>query len=300
MKKYVIVTDTCSDLPRELREKYSIEYIPMHFSYNDKDVVASLDWEEISAPDFYNVMRGGTRIYTAQVNAAQYTEAFEKYIAEGYDILSISCSSALSASVKASYTVRDALLAKYPESKIICIDALMSCMGLGIICIKAAQLRDEGKSIEEVAEWVETNKLKINQEATVDKLIYLKQAGRISAASAFFGGILNIKPIIISDAKGRNVSVEKVKGRLASMQRLAERFAESYVPSEHPVFISHADCIEDTKLLKEEVIKRVPEIAEKLYTVYIGPIIGASVGPGTIGLYYYGKEVTFDAEAENE
>ena len=151
MKKFAIITDSCSDLNKDLREKYDIDYVPMHYSYDGKDVVASLDWEELSAPDFYNVMRGGTRIFTAQVTANDYKEKFESYLEKGYDILSISCSSALSASVKASYIVRDELCAKYPDAKIICIDSLISCAGLGMLVIEASKKRAEGKSIEEVA-----------------------------------------------------------------------------------------------------------------------------------------------------
>lgn len=296
MKKFVIVTDSCSDLSRDLREKYNVEYIPMHFSFNDTDYVADLDWGTFSAREYYDVMRNGTRIFTSQVNAHEYVEAFEKYINEGYDILSISCSAALSASVKASYAAKDTVLEKYPDAKIFCIDSLISCGGLALLCMKAAMLRNEGKAIEEVAQWVEENKLNFRQEGTVDKLVYLKQSGRISAASAFFGGLLNIKPIIISDVKGRNVSVEKIKGRSVSIKRLAERFAESYVESELPIVISHADCIEDAEAAKAELLKLYPNA--EIITCYVGPIVGASVGPGMMGVYYYGAKETFDADAE--
>lgn len=297
MKSFVIVTDSCGDINKSLREKYDVDYVPMHYTYGERDLVASLDWEELSAPDFYNVMRGGTRIITSQANVATYEEAFERYLAEGLDILSISCSSALSASVKASYTARDVLLAKYPERKIYCIDSLMSCGGLAILCIMASRMREAGKSIDEVAEWVTENRLNVNQEATVEKLLYLKQAGRVSAASAFFGGILNIKPIIISDVCGRNVSIEKVKGRALSFKRIADRFAEEYVPSDAPIFISHADCLADAEALKAEVLARLGDTAPEIVVDYIGPIVGASVGPGTVGVWFFGKKVTFDAEA---
>ena len=296
MKKFVIVTDSCSDLSLDLREKYSVDYIPMHFSFNDADYVADLDWGTFSPREFYDVMRNGTRIFTSQVNAQEYVEAFEAYINEGYDILSISCSAALSASVKASYAARDTVMEKYPDAKIICIDSLISCGGLALLCMKAAMLRDEDKTIEEVAAWVEENKLNFHQEATVDKLIYLKQSGRISAASAFFGGLLNIKPIIISDVKGRNVSVEKVKGRSVSIKRLAERFAESYVECDLPIIISHADSLEDAEAARAELLKLYPNA--DIIIGYVGPIVGASVGPGTLCIYYYGTKETFDADTE--
>ena len=296
MKKYVIVTDSCSDLEKEWREKYEIEYVPMHYSYDDKDVIASLDWEEISAPDFYNLMRSGKRIKTSQANAAQFSSAFEKYIQKGCDILYIACSSALSASVKASYVARDELLAKYPDSKIVCVDTLISCGGEGIMCVRASQLRAEGKSIDETAQFLENYKKYLNQEATVESLTYLKQAGRVSAMSAFFGGLLSVKPIIISDAKGNNVSIEKVKGRKNSLTRVAERVAERYIAGDYPdIWIRHCDCYDDAITLKNEISSRLSVSDELFHIGYAGPILGASCGPGMIAVYFNGKEVTYDS-----
>jgi DegV family protein with EDD domain len=296
MKKFVIITDSCSDLGKEMREKYNIDYVPMHFSYDGKDVVASLDFEEISVTDFYDMMRNGTRFLTSQVNAIDYKEKFEKYINEGYDILSISCSSALSASVKASYTVRDELLEKYPDSKIICIDSLNSCSGLALLCKMASTLREQGKSIDEVANWISENKKKVNQEATVEKLTYLKQAGRISSASAFFGGILNVKPIIVSDVNGQNASIEKLKGKKVAYARIIERAVSEYDPSVcKDIIIAHADNVEGAKELETMLLEKLPEVKDNLSIEYIGPIVGASVGPGTVAVYCMGKEVTFDS-----
>lgn len=291
MKKYVIVTDSCSDLNKELREKYDIDYIPMHFSLDGKDYRASLDWEDFSVSEFYDLMRNGKRFLTAQVNAEEYKKVFTEYAKEGYDILSISCSSALSASVKASVVASEQVKQEYSDVKIFCIDSLNSCMGLGILCIQASKMRANGKTIEEVSEWIENNKLKSNQECTVEKLSYLKQAGRVSAASAFFGGLLNIKPIIISDAKGQNHAVEKVKGRVTSIERLAERFKEEFEDVDYQnVCVCHADNLEDAKLLKEAVEKKLEKPID-ITIGYIGPIVGASAGPGTLAVYFFGKEV---------
>lgn len=299
MKKFIIITDSCSDLEKELRDQYDIEYIPNTYSFDGRSVVADLDWKEVSVKEFYDLMRNGTRILTSQVTANQYREVFENAIKEGYDILSISCSSALSSGVKASYLIRDELLEKYPEAKIICIDSLMSCSGLGLLCISASKLRSEGKTIEEVASWVEENKLNMHQEAVADKLIYLKRAGRVSAASAFFGGLLNIKPIIISDVRGRNAAVEKVKGKKASFIRLCERIKERITNAhDQEVVIGHADCLEDALELKELILEKV-DSSLNIRISYIGPMVGASVGPGTMGIYFYGVEETYDSEANN-
>ncbi len=297
MEKFVILTDSSCDLDKSLREEYQIEYLPMHFSERGKDYDADLDWKEISFDQFYQKMREGTRFITAQVNTTQYKQAFENYVKEGYGVLSISCSSGLSASVKASIQAREEVLAKYPDAKIICIDALISCAGLGLICIYASRFRKEGKSMEEIAAWVEENKLYFHQEGTVDKLTWLKQAGRVSAASAFFGGLLNVKPIIISDAKGENFAVEKVKGRKVSLDRLVARIKAQYNGEKYPeIVVLHADCEEDAKYVKAQLIEKIGVAEENVWLGKIGPIIGASCGPGMMGIYYYGCKVTENGE----
>lgn len=301
MRKYVIVTDTCSDLDKVDREKYNIEYIKMHFAVNGEQYDADLDWQNLSFEDFYGIMRKGNRIITAQINTAEFLMQFEKFLTEGFDVLYIGCSSALSGSVKASLVARQELLQKYPDSKIICVDSLNASMGLGILCIVASKLREEGKSIEEVATWVEDNRRYVHQEATPEKLIWLKQAGRISASKAFIGGLLNVKPIIISDVNGANVSVEKVKGRTASFERIAQRFKERFINYPHQmIYFVHGDCIEDVKDLAKEIEKVLPEEAKNIQINIrrLGPTIGASCGPGMIGLYFFGTEETYDGSKE--
>lgn len=293
MRKFVILTDSSSDLDRKTREEFDIDYIHMHVILDGTDYPADLDWGTFSVKEFYGLLREGKRFTTAQINAAEYTEAFEKYLKEGYDILSITLSGGLSASVSESRIARDELLKKYPEAKIVCIDSLNACSGVGMMCIRASEMRSEGKSIEEIAEWLEANKLRMNQECSVDSLVYFKRAGRVSATTAFFGGLLNIKPIVISSKEGHNLAVEKVKGRANAIVRLAERIAETYVSEPFArLFVSHADCEEDMKKLKEEILKRIPDKDIPVHEGFIGPIIGATAGPGTIAAFVWGKEVT--------
>lgn len=293
MKKYVIVTDSCSDLEKELRDIYDIDYIPMHFTLDNKEYEASLDWKDFSQKEFYNIMREGKRFITSQINLPEYIERFKKYLDEGYDILSISCSSKLSNSVNNSFIARDELLKQYPDSKIYCIDSLNACYGLGLLCITASTLRKQGKSIEETAAYIEEHKLEMNQLCTPESLIYLKKAGRVNPTAALMGGLFNVKPIIISDAVGQNTSIEKVKGRQSSIIRLTELFKEYY--QEHPyqkIFFSHADCYKDVDLLKEIIMHNIDNKDIPVHIGSIGPIVGASVGPGTIAVYFFGKEVT--------
>ncbi len=299
MKKFVIVSDSCCDLSKENREKYNVEYIPMRLHFDGKDIPADLDWKDISFKDFYATMREGVRYKTSQINAIEYEEAFEKYILAGFDVLSISCSSALSSSFNGSLVAREELLKRYPDVKIICIDSRNSCMGLGTLCITASKMRDEGKPIEEIAEFIEAHKQEVNQLCTPESLTYLKRAGRVSAFSALFGGMLQVKPIIISDVNGQNFALEKVKGRKNSINRIIEMFKETYNESApyQKITVVHADCLVEA----EEIKTILRDMVEEKVTVEIekiGPIIGASAGPGTLAIYCYGKEVTVDGKKE--
>lgn len=299
MKKFVIVTDSCSDLDKTLRDQFDIDYIPMHVNFNGKEYDADLDYKEISLEDYYDLMKQGVRIKTAQINQNEYIPFFEKFVSEGLDVLYIACSSALSHSVEESRKAAENLMGKYKDSKIICVDSLTACFGLGMLCIRASELRAEGKSIEETAKWIDENKLTINQECTVETLKYLKQAGRVSAASAFFGGLLSVKPIIISDASGINAAVEKVKGRMNSINRLVERFKEEYksLPYQR-VRVVHGDSIADGQLLLEKIKEAIPDKNVEVTLGNIGPIVGATTGPGTLAVYFYGKEVTYDSRVK--
>ncbi|MBQ7353542.1 MAG: DegV family protein [Clostridia bacterium] len=297
MKKFVIVTDSCSDLSKEMREQFDVDYIPMHMMVEGKEYFADLDFNEIGYKDFFKILRDGTRITTAQITAYEFSQKFEEYIANGNDVLYISCSSALSASIKASYVARDELLNKYPDAKIVCVDSLNACFGLGNIVCTASVMRSEGKSIEEVSAWLEENKLRFHQECTVESLTYLKRAGRVSAAKAFFGGLLNKKPIIISDAVGQNHAVETVKGRRASMERIAERMFESYEDAPYQrVVICDADDDNAADELQATIEAKFGDKKLEIVRGKIGPIIGASAGPGTIAVYFFGKEVTVNKE----
>ena len=293
MKKYVIITDSCSDLEKELRDLYDIDYIPMHITLDGKEYEASLDWKDFSQKEFYNILREGKRFITSQINLPEYINRFKKYLDEGYDILSISCSSKLSNSVNNSFAARDELLKEYPDAKIYCIDSLNACYGLGLLCITASTLRKQGKSIEETASYIEEHKLEMNQLCTPESLSYLKRAGRVNPTAALMGGLFNIKPIIISDAVGQNTSVEKVKGRQSSIIRLTELFKEYYRENPYQkIFFGHADCYKDVELLKEIIMHNLDNKDIPVHIGYIGPIVGASAGPGTIAVYFFGKEVT--------
>ncbi len=300
MKKYVVIADADCNLEKSQREKYGIDdYVPMVVTCEGKEIPVDLEWEDMSVKEYYDVLRSGKRILTTQITAEKYKSVFEKHLKEGLDVLYIGMSSALSSSLNVSYKVRDELMAQYPDRKVICVDSLNGCFGHGILCIRAAELREEGLTIEENAAWLEKNRNTVNQEGTVDSLKWLRMAGRVSGPAALFGGLLQIKPIVISDSTGHNAAVEKVKGRKTSIMRVVERTAERYeeVPYQR-IFVMHADCLDEAEFLKAELEKVLPASHPE---IEIGPVIhhvGASVGPGMMGVYFFGKEVTYNSESK--
>ena len=295
MKDYVILTDSTADLCKELREQYNIDYVAMNVTFDEKEFKASLDWEEFKANEFYDLMRDGKRIKTSQVPYNSYLDKFTQCAKNNLDVLYISCSSALSGSVNVARTVKDEVLEKYPNITINIVDSLISSLGQGSLVIKASILKQEGKTIDEVTEYLEENKLKTQQIATVGNLEYLRRAGRIKATKAFFGNLFGVKPIIMSDAIGQNYAFKKIKGRRSSLLYLVEYLKENIVnPEEQTIYITHADTYEDALFVKEHIEKEVK--CKKVFIDYIGPIVGASVGPGTIIMFYQGEKVTIVGE----
>ncbi len=291
MKSFVIIADSTADLNAELREKFHIDYVRMNYVVDGVEYPASLDWESHGSREFYDLMRNGKRITTTQVTREEYNEKFKNYLEQGQDILYISCSSALSGSVNLAVVIAKELETEYPDRKIICVDSLCSSLGQGYMLIRASQLREEGKTLEETATYIEENKLKFNQFGTVDDLNYLKRAGRVKASSAFFGNMFGIKPIIISDKNGQNLATEKVKGAANAKIKIAERMAEIVDENDKEyLLVSHADCLEEAEKLRDKILEVIP--FKNVIIGTIGPIVGSCVGPGTIIAFCYGKEVT--------
>ena len=295
MRDFIILTDSTSDLCKELRDKHNIDYVAMNITYDEKEFKASLDWEEYSAKELYDLMRNGKRVRTTQVPYNTYFDKFMECGKEGKDVLYISCSSALSGTVNVARTVKDEVLETYPDMKISIVDSLISSLGQGYLVIKATELKVEGKTIDEVTSYLEDNKLKTQQVATVGSLEYLRRAGRVKATKAFFGNLFGVKPIIMSDAKGQNYAFKKVKGRRASLLYLVEYLKENIVnPENQTIYISHADTLEDATFVKEHILKEVN--CKEVFIDYICPIVGSSVGPGTIIVFYQGETVTIVGE----
>ncbi|MBQ8897862.1 MAG: DegV family protein [Clostridia bacterium] len=288
-----IFGDSCCDLTSELRKLHSIDYVKMNVVIDGEEKPASLDWDVFTPSEFYGYMRKGIRTTTTQVPSAEYVEKFTAALEEGCDIVYISCSGALSGSINTGIVVAQELMAKYPGREIYCVDALNSCMGQGVQLLKAAELRDAGKTAKEIADYITETRLNVNQFATVDTLDGLRRSGRVKASKAFFGNLFGVKPLIISDVKGQNVPVKKVKGRIASIDGLVEMMKEAIVdPEDQIIYVGHADCVEDGRELAAKIKAAIP--CKDTYLFDIGPIIGASVGPSMLAIYAYGKTVELE------
>ena len=296
MREFVIFGDSTCDLGKDIRDKYGIDYVPMNYVLDGQEYPASLDWEGMPVKEFYDAMRGGKRITTTQVPVESFEKKFTEALEQGKDILYISCSGALSGSINQAIMVSKELKEKYPEATIRCVDAKNSSFGQGIQLMWASEMRAAGKSVDETADYVEANRLKTHQVAFPASLSYLKRAGRVTASSAFFGNIIGIKPILISDANGQNYAVKKAKGAQAALEEVASMVADEIRnPEEQTIYISHTDAEETAAALKELILKKVS--CKDIVYGYIGPIVGASVGPGTVAAYFVGDEVTIVGEA---
>ncbi len=297
MNKVKIITDSCSDLTVELMEKYNIDYAKMSTILDGEESPADLSWTPEDVHNFYEIIRGGKRITTAQVSVEEFTRIFTKYLEEGCDIVYIGCALKQSGSVNTGFMTAKQLLSKYPNQKIFCIDSMNACIGEGILAIEASKYAATGKSSDEVNEYILSIRKNINEYCTVHSLDSLRKAGRVKASAAFFGNLMGVKPILIADAEGNQTAFKKVKGRLTSFKEIVALMKSTIKDAENQtIHLVHADCSEEeVNQLKELVQAEIP--CKEIYISYIGPIIGASIGPDAIGLWAMGEKVTFSAEA---
>ncbi len=293
MRKLQVLTDSCSDLSKELLEQYGIDYCRMNTVRSEEETPASLLWEYYTPHELYEVMRGGERVKTTQVPAPEFQCVFTKYLEAGCDIVYVGCSSKQSGSVNTAQVVAKKLLESYPEASIYCVDSLNASMGEGMLAIYAAELASSGSSAEDVYHAVMAKRKQVNQFVTVHSLDALKRAGRVTGSAAFFGNLMGVKPILISDADGVQTPIKKAKGRLNSFKDMVKMLGESIVsPQEQTVYIAHADCSEEElTMMKSLISASIP--CREIVCVYIGPIIGASIGPDAIGIWAFGNEVTY-------
>ncbi len=289
MNNYVIVTDSSIDLPAQMVEEMGLVVAPLRFTFGQETFEDRPDCRDMAIEDFYQRLREGELPTTSAVNVGDYHAYLTPLLKEGKDILILAFSSGLSATYQSAAIAAQELREAFPERKILAVDTLCASMGQGLLLWLAAQKKREGLSLEALRDWVEENKLRVIHWVVVNDLDHLKRGGRISATTAFVGGLLSIKPIIHLDPEGKLVNVAKVRGRTASLNYLVEKMMELSDPKEgQTVFISHSDCLSDAQYVGE--LLKEKGLAKDVVYHFIGPVIGAHTGPGTVAVFCMGRE----------
>lgn len=283
---YVIVTDTSANLPSAFARENSIGVIPFSIFVNEAEYTC-LDSDGFDAVKYYTWMSESRKIATSQITPYCYISFFKPILAAGRDILFIGMSSGVSGSFASAKMATEQLLAEYPDRAVRLVDSLGASLGEGLLVLKAAEWKKQGRSMDEIADDLLKMRREIYQVFTVDNLNYLRRGGRLSNSTAIVGNILNIKPVLKGDPSGRIVSVDKIRGRSRTIRALAERYRELVVaPETQTVGISHANCYEDAKLLTELISAEKPP--REILVVDHEPATGSYLGPGALALYFQG------------
>ena len=289
MANYVLFTDSCADLPLKLYEELEIHVIPLAFLLEGQTYRNTPDESSMKFSEVYGKLRDGAHITTSAVNVEEFRNAFLPHLQEGKDILYLSFSSALSGTYQAGTIAASELMEEFPGRTIRVVDTLGAALGQGLQVYRTAKKRLEGATLEEAATFAEENRLCTSHWFTVDDLFFLKRGGRVSGATALVGSALGIKPVLHVDNEGRLIKVSTVRGRKNSLKALADKLKETAIhPAEQTVFIGHGDCREDAEYLAE-LLRESCGIRD-IVIDYVGPVIGAHSGPGTIALFFIGTE----------
>jgi len=286
-QNYVFMTDSDSDLPFHLKEQYDIPVVYMPYALNGKEYFDDLG-QMLDHKSYYDMMRAGATPVTSALNEESYLEYFEPVLKEK-DLLFVAFSSKLSCTLQAVYSAREKLLAQYPDRKFTVVDTLRISGPMTLLVLKAHEMYRAGRPMDEVADWLEKNKLRGQAFFTVDDLKYLKRGGRVSAAAATVGTMLDLKPIITEAADGTLKSFDKIRGRKKAIAYIVDKMLEAKPdPAESPIIVLNADCREDAERAKSLVEQKLP--GANVMIENVGPVIGAHAGPGTLAVCFIGAE----------
>ena len=285
----VLICDADGELWFTRQEELGLDYISMPYSIDGNIYYYDLG-KNTDLKKFYDDMRNGSAPTTMALNPAEYVDILEKYFSQGEDLLYVSFSHKMSGTFNQLQTALNELKDKYPERKCVVFDTNAISLGAGIQMEYAAMLRNDGASDEEILAKLSEFTHKVAMYFIVDDLVYLKRGGRLSAFAAFAGNLLGLKPVLSTDAEGGLNAVEKIKGKRKALKSIADKFAESWIESEMPVYILDADCSTDADYLESLILEKRPEAKSKIVRQMVGPVIGAHCGPGTVGAIFVANE----------
>ena len=288
MSNYVIVTDSSCDLPAHLVEALELKVVPLAFLFGEQSYLNYPDNREMSPEEFYNRLAGGEMATTNAVNPDQAMTALEPELAQGRDVLVLAFSSGLSATYQSFQIAAQELSGRYPERSIQVVDTLCASLGQGMLVYLAGKQRQAGKSLEEVRDWALEYRFRQCHWFTVNDLFFLKRGGRVSAATALVGTMLQIKPVLRVDEEGHLITMSKSRGRRASLDALVEKVGELGTEVfNQTMFISHSNCLEDARYVAQSIYSKYG--AQEIIINSIGPVIGAHTGPGCVALFFTGS-----------
>ena len=287
MQNYIIVTDSGTDFTEELKKKLGVVQLELTIIVEGEEPRPN---NEVDNKKLYEMLRAKKKATTSAVSIGDFKDVMRPYLEGGTDILYLGFSSGLSNTYNAGRIACEELAEEFPERKLYAVDTLCASLGQGLLVYHAAKMRLDGKSIEDVRDFAESNKLRLCHWFTVDDLFFLKRGGRVSAATAVVGTMLGIKPIMHVDNEGKLVKVGTVRGRRASIDTLCEKAKASAIDAKEKLvaFISHGDCEEDAKYLADKMKHEVG--FKEVLIGYVGSVIGSHSGPGTLALFYLGTE----------
>lgn len=285
MSAYKIITDSCCDLSVDKLKELDVTAVSLSFLFRGTE---RLDAVTDEIKEVYNAMRSGETTSTSAANPESWSKVIEPVLAEGKDALVIAFSSGLSTTYQSAVIAASDLQEKYPGRKVNVVDSLCASLGQGLLVWYACDKRDEGMDLDSLTAWLEENKLKVCQWFTVDDLNFLKRGGRISAATALVGTMLQIKPVLHVDDAGKLISVSKSRGRKASIDALVSKMAQLALPGRNDrITICHGDCLEDAQYLAAQAKEKLG--VKEVYIGYTGAVIGSHSGPGTLALFFMGS-----------
>jgi DegV family protein with EDD domain len=292
MSDFILSCCSTADMPKSFFEERNVAYVCFHFNMDGKDYPDDLG-ESMPFPEFYKRIEEGAQPTTSQVNVDEFTNFFEPFLKEGKDILHVSLSSGLSGSFNsASIAARD-LMEKYPERTIKVVDSLGASSGFGVLMTYLADLRDEGKSLTEVYDWAEKNKLRVHHWFFSTDLTSYKRGGRISATSAMVGTLLGICPLLNMDNEGHLIPRKKIRTKKKVIEELVNMMKEHVEDGpdyKGYCYISNSACEEDAEKVRDLVEAYCPNLKGKVLINSIGTVIGSHTGPGTVALFFLGDE----------